>query len=252
MKWKTELELAKKAAVEAGKYLLKASGRKRIIDDSGRDIKHQSDLKSERIILDILKIESPYPILTEESGVQGKIKSNSILWIVDPLDGTFNYTRGIPMCCVSIALWQEDSPILGVIHDFNRNEMFYGVVNKGAWCNGKPISASNLKNPRKAVLATGFPVNRDFSSFAIKTFINQIKNFKKIRHFGSAAISLAYVASGRVDAYTEESIMLWDVAAGIAIIVAGGGYVLVKDARSKRWAKNVMAGCVFLREGQKS
>lgn len=89
-----------------------------------------------------------------------------------------------------------------------------------------------------AILAKGFPVNRDFKSASLQNFLNSVQEFKKIRLLGSAALSLAYVACGRVDAYTEEDIMLWDVAAGIALVMAAGGWAEIKNLRSNKWARH--------------
>lgn len=246
MEWANEIKLAKKAAIKAGDKL-KTLSRSNILDASGRDVKHQSDIESEKIILDILEHESDYPVLAEESGEHGTTHEKSPIWVVDPLDGTLNYSQGIRLCCVSIALWQGDNPVLGVVNDFNSKELFLGVVDYGAWCNDVPISVSNKTNPQKAVLSTGFPVNRDFASKAINNFLKQIKQFKKIRLFGSAALSLAYVACGRVDAYTEEDIMFWDVAAGIALVKAAGGFVSYQNSEKKTWARNVWGGRVFMK-----
>ena len=247
MKWHNDFELAKQTARTAA-GTLQAVNRNDILNLAGRDIKHRADLETEKIIFNILGKNSEYPLLTEESGQHGNVHTDSPVWIIDPLDGTLNYTRGIGFCCVSIALWQRDKPILGVVFDFNREELFSGLVGQGAWCNEKPIVVSNIECPAKAVLTTGFPVNRDFSSGAIKDFLVQVQQFKKIRLLGSAALSLAYVACGRVDAYTEEDIMLWYVAAGIALVKAAGGFVLVNDSKHKQWAKNVWAGKVFRKE----
>jgi myo-inositol-1(or 4)-monophosphatase len=247
MEWQDELELAKQAAIAAGKRLQEV-GRSEILDDAGRDVKHRGDMEAESIILETLGKASEYAFLAEESGEHAEISGDSPVWIIDPLDGTLNYSRGIGLSCVSIALWQGNKPILGVVNDFNRGELFSGIVGQGAWCNDQPISVSDVESPQKAVLATGFPVNRDFSSKAIRDFLNQVQQFKKIRLFGSAALSLAYVACGRVDAYSEEDIMFWDVAAGIALVRAAGGYVLVENSGRKRWAKKVRAGKVFSKE----
>ena len=148
------------------------------------------------------------------------------------------------MCCISIALWSSE-PILGVVYDFNRDELFTGVTGVGAWCNDLPISPSGISSPKNAILTTGFPVNRNFSSNSLDIFLQNIINFKKIRLFGSAALSLAYVACGRVDAYLEEDIMLWDVAAGIALIKASNGFIRIENSTRKEWARNIWAGLAF-------
>ena len=113
--------------------------------------------------------------------------------------------------------------VLGVVYDFNRNEMFSGLIGQGAWLNGKPIKVSNTKKKSRAILCTGFPVSSDFSSKTLLRFVENIMEYKKIRLLGSAALSLAYVACGRADVYVENGIKLWDVAGGIALVEAAGG-----------------------------
>lgn len=240
------LELAVGATRSAGKLLL-GHGKDAVTDDSGRDIKNLADVEAEKIILDKLN-NSGIPILSEEKGESGGSPGTGLAalkWIVDPLDGTLNYTYGIPFCCVSVSLWEDDKPVLGVVYDFNRDELFSGIVGKGAWLNDTPIKPSEIFIAENAVLATGFPVNRDFSFGSLEKFIVDIKKFKKKRLLGSAALSLAYVACGRFDAYREDGIMLWDVAAGVALVEAAGGYVKISSYGAEKLQKSVCAGEVF-------
>lgn len=220
--------------------------RSAVRDSSGRDVKHEADMASERAILKTLDENNfDYPILSEESRTIAGLSEDHPSWVIDPLDGTLNYSMDIGLSCISIALWKQN-PILGVVYDFNRNELFLGIVGDGAWCNDNSLEMSDLREKEKAVLATGFPVNRDFSANSLKEFLENIIHFKKIRLFGSAALSLAYVACGRVDAYVEEDIMFWDVAAGVALVQAAGGFVQFENSSRKNWAMNVKAGFVFI------
>jgi myo-inositol-1(or 4)-monophosphatase len=218
-KW---LLVAGEAARRAGAALLHSTQNGRdIITDKERDVKIVADGSSESIILNYLREHSDFSILSEERGLV-ELKSNSTVWIVDPLDGSLNYSRGIPLCCVSIGLWEENQPVLGVIYDFHQDEFYSGIAGEVAWCNDREIKASEVTRKDKAVLCTGFPVNTDFSAESLMTFILKIQQYKKIRLLGSAALSLAYVASGRADAYMENDIMAWDVAAGLAIASGAG------------------------------
>ena len=220
------LELAKKTAFQAGLTLIEQQKSARQVQQShNRDVKIKGDFLSESIIIDSLQQHSSFPILTEESGIIGEIDREQYLWIVDPLDGSLNYSQGIPFCCISIGLWKANDPVLGVIYDFYRNEMFTGIIGEGAWLNETSIKISETTKKKEAILCTGFPIKTDFSEKAINRFVNQIQAYKKVRLLGSAALSLAYVACGRVDAYIEENIMLWDVSAGCAIVKAVGGEV---------------------------
>ena len=129
MKWQAELDLAVGAAAEAASFLQEESTKdKLVLSEIGRDIKLQADRDAEALILQILA-ESEYPVLAEESGEQGDLTSDGPFWIVDPLDGTMNYKHGLPLCCVSIALSRGNDPILGVINDFNRWQLFVTVRN---------------------------------------------------------------------------------------------------------------------------
>ena len=214
------LEIAIKAARRAGSLLFRAGPGAATY--SGRDVKLEADRLAEDVILKTLGSE--IPILTEETGLHPGA-GGDLRWIVDPLDGSMNFLRGIPMCCVSIGLWQDMEPLLGVIYDFNRDELFAGVVGEGASLNGEPVHAGG---GGQGILCTGLPVGTDFSTAALADFVTEAQTYKKIRLIGSAALSLAYVAAGRVDAYRERDIKIWDVAAGIALVRAAGGTVRMK------------------------
>lgn len=219
------LNLAVYAVQDAGVFLKKARrGSVIVASEEGRDIKLALDRDSEEQIVFLLSKKSSFPILSEE---MNKAWSQEIFpdyhWIVDPLDGSLNYWKDLPLCCVSIGLWRGNKPVLGVIYDFNRDELFTGIVGEGAWMNGISLKVSDIPVLEKAVLCTGFPVSTDFSDAGIQQFISFVRDYKKIRLLGTAALSLAYVASGRVDAYCERDIKIWDVAAGIAIVEAAGG-----------------------------
>jgi len=236
MSWEKELKIAKSAALTAGHYLYSNRYQKQQINDSvRRDVKLQIDKESESIITDILLSSDSYPILAEESGMTGVASETSPVWVVDPLDGTLNYSKGMDLCCVSIALYNGLTPILGVIYDFNRNELFSGIVGNGAECNGQPIHPSRISKASDAVLFTGFPVNRNFNEKALNEFTKKVQGFKKLRLLGSAALSLTCVACGKADAYMEEDIMLWDIAAGMAIASAANCWTHIHKTGTKPW-----------------
>jgi len=199
---------------------------KRVMADLGRDVKVKADTNLNKIIIERLTEKSPYPVLSEEDEFpENRLAYDGYLWIVDPLDGSLNFSRTIPLCCISIAFWRDSEPLIGVVYDFNRDEMFTGIVGEGAWLNGKQIKIGNIEDKKNAIFCTGFPVNTDFSDKALLDFVRDVQSYKKIRLLGSAALSLAYVASGRADIYHENGIAIWDVAAGIAIVKASGGDV---------------------------
>lgn len=240
------LEIAIEAARSAGLFLKneRDSGAK-VTMEFERDVKLIADVRAEEIIINCLQKQSSFQILSEEKGVVGdQYDGSDLQWIVDPLDGSLNYLRGIPICCVSIGLWKGNEPLLGVVYDFNREQVFSGIKGQGAWLNGNPIQVSELGVFDKAVLCTGFPISTDFSSEAILGFVEQVRKYKKLRLLGSAALSLAYVASGLADAYFERNIKIWDVAAGLAIVQAAGG--LIHTLLSEKNIFTVYAGNALL------
>ena len=238
---KEYLNLASNAVHEAAKIIRPYFGRAKIESSFAKDIKLKSDLESEKLILNILSAGSDFEIITEESGVYSKVSENKFKWIVDPLDGSLNFYRGIPHCCISIALWEDDEPVLGVIYDLNSDALFTGVVGEMACRNEKKINVSNEIHKKDSIICTGFPVYTSFETDSLKSFINQIQEYKKVRLFGSAAMSLAYLSSGVVDAYTETNIALWDVAAGIAIVKAAGGHCFWEYTNKNKFLLNLSA-----------
>lgn len=227
------LSIAKESALLAGKLLsADIPSNRKIHKEFAHDVKIEADIQSERIIIDYLMKKSGFSILSEEKGmIERDIKD--YLWIVDPVDGSLNYTRQIPLCCVSIGLWKKQTPILGVVYDFNRAELFSGIVDRGAWLNQQKIEVSKNTTKRKSILCTGFPSSLDFSTDNLNAFIEQIQSYRKIRLFGSAALSMAYVACGRADAYCERDIMSWDIAGGIPLILGAGGDVHIEKTPTR-------------------
>jgi len=225
------LVIAKKAIFEAGNLLLKNKEiLSEVILSTNKDIKLKADILAEKAIKAIIENESDYPILAEESGLSSKTIPN-IFWVVDPLDGTANYARNIPICCVSIALISDLKPILGVIYDFINNDLYEGSTYTKALLNSKEISVSKVTNPQEGILITGLPNNTDYSDSALLKMIKDFQNWRKVRMIGSAAMASVYVASGKADVYKESGTYLWDVAAGAAIVNAAGGAASITNQR---------------------
>lgn len=221
-------QIAINASIKAGNLLTKKIKEPKDIHSSiGRDIKLEVDFESEKLISEYLIKNSIFPVLGEELGANKKL--GNTFWVVDPLDGTANFYRNIPISCISIALVTDLDPIIGVIYDFNNKDLYVGSIKSSAKLNGKNIRVSNIKDKSQSILISGLPVNTDYSNKSMKKFIEDLKNWKKVRMLGSAAIAAAYVASGRADAYKESRTNLWDVAAGVAIVRAAGGKATIKD-----------------------
>lgn len=224
-----KLVIAKKAILEAGNLLLKnKASLNEVILSSNKDVKLKADIDAEKIIKTIIENDSDYPILGEESGLSAETIPK-IFWVVDPLDGTANYARNIPICCVSIALMSDLKPILGVIYDFINNDLYEGSINTKALVNGKEISVSKVPNSQEGILLTGLPNNTDYSDNALLKMIKDFQNWRKVRMIGSAAMASAYIASGKADLYKEKKTYLWDVAAGAAIVNAAGGEAMITN-----------------------
>ncbi len=226
------LDLAKKAALESGRFLL--NNRKQLnksLKSESKDTKLLADMESEKLIKEIIISESKYPILAEESGKSIEDLGDTF-WVIDPLDGTANYNRGIPMCCVSIGLVKNMKPILGVIYDFDNDDIYEGdKFSNIAKINDSPIYVSNNKNKEDSILITGLPHGTDYSDESLNKMIQDMQTWKKIRMIGSAAIASCYIASGRADRYEEKGIYLWDIIAGAAIVESAGGTAEILNIR---------------------
>ena len=226
-----EIVIAKKASLEAGKILFNNKKElNRAIFESNKDIKLEADISAEKLIKNILIKESEFPILAEETG-KSIDNLGSIFWVVDPLDGTANYSRDIPICCVSIALIKDLEPVMGVIYDFNNNDLYEGSIFHPALLNGHALNVSSISKPSDGILVTGLPNNTDYSDEAMLKMIKDFQDWKKVRMIGSAAMASVYVASGKADLYKEFGTYLWDIAAGAAIINAAGGKADIKNRR---------------------
>jgi myo-inositol-1(or 4)-monophosphatase len=193
----------------------------KVTEAAGKDIKTQADVAAQAVILRHLQ-STGIPVLAEE-GTDNALDLDRVVWLVDPLDGTLNFTRGFAMAAVSVALWDEGVPVLGVVHDVFHGHVYAGQVGVGAWCDEGAIQVSGVDAPCNAVLATGFPSGRSYDTDSLLGFVQSVQAYKKVRMLGSAALMLAQVAAGHFDVYEEEDIFLWDVAAGLALVQAAGG-----------------------------
>lgn len=178
-----------------------------------------------QIVKNLTKILPEAGFITEEE--TENIKGQTYTWIIDPLDGTTNFIHGIPTYSISIALYENDQPVIGVVYEINRGEMFSAYKGGGAFLNNKPISVSQNNNLSKCLLATGFPYYQfDKQPQYIQLFTEMMQKCHGLRRIGSAAVDLAYVACGRFDAYFEYNLNSYDVAAGAFIVQQAGGTIL--------------------------
>ena len=238
------LDLAKSAAVRAGARLLASLAP---VDrtyvhslELPREVKAAADSVLERDILQALA-GAELAVLSEESGYIPSKRPSSRWFIVDPLDGTFNFIKGLGPSAVSIALWEDQKPIFGVIYNLMERQLAWGGADIGAFIDGRPISVSGTSSLALASICTGFPVRFDVQSDrALRDFCRLVSPYAKVRMLGSAAMALLHVARGSADVYLEQSIMLWDVAAGVAIVQGAGGEAMAVRA-DREWCYDVIA-----------
>lgn len=220
------LAAAREAAKEAGRILMEGFGRRPEVYYKGRiNIVTEIDRRSEASIVAFLHRRFPdYTILSEEGqGYEGK---GGASWIVDPLDGTTNYTHGFPFFAVSIALQQQGQLRCGVVYDPLREEWFTAIQGGGASLNDEPIHVSDTDVLVEALLCTGFPYElKEHFEMNLKHFRNFSMRALAVRRPGAAALDLSYVAAGRLDGFWEFQLKPWDMAAGTLLIMEAGGTV---------------------------
>jgi myo-inositol-1(or 4)-monophosphatase len=203
-----------KAAEKASRALIRDFGEIEKLQVSIKgptDFVSNADLKAEKIIIEELKKARPYySIISEEDGSE-KNKDKNNTWIIDPIDGTTNFLHGIPHFAISIALKSNDEIVSGLIYDPIKDEMFYAEKDNGAFFNNQRIRVSKKKEINSCLFATGGH--------------SKVEIDLPIRRSGSAALDIAYVASGRYDGYFQNDLNLWDIAAGIIILKEAGGMI---------------------------
>jgi len=223
------LACATTAARAAGRLMRREkTAAKKINQQSQHDIKLELDVRCQKLIEKTLLAAFPQSAVLGEEGVAG-VADSALRWVVDPIDGTVNFTYGVPHACVSIALQErakgpdEFTTIVGVVYDPFCDELWTGTFGGPAMLNGRRIYASCRGELAEAIVAIGF--SKDTASLRenLPVFNALVGKVRKMRMMGAAALSLAYVASGRFDAYIESGIQLWDIAAAGLILECAGG-----------------------------
>ncbi len=221
----TAVDTAVKAAKAAGVLLRENFGCALEVDEAlHHDIKLALDRESQDLITEILLGEFPDYALYGEEGIAGNQESD-YQWIVDPIDGTVNFFYGIPHYCISIALRHKDELTVGVIYDPSMDDLWTVVKGEKPYLNGKEISCSSRTKLEESILYVGCGKTEDALSTGLERFRRASLRARKMRMMGSAALGMAYIATGRLDAYVESRISLWDIAAGQLLIEATGGKV---------------------------
>ena len=188
------------------------------------DIKLEIDVHAQDLITRLLLKEFPQHALYGEEGIVGD-QASAFQWVVDPLDGTVNYFYGIPHFCVSIALRHEGEIIVGVIYDPIRDELWTGQKGEAPTLNGRKFRVSERVDLAEAVVSVGLSKTGVTIEAGVPLLQTMVHRARKCRLLGSAALDMAYVACGRMDAYIEQGISLWDVAAGWILVETAGGSV---------------------------
>jgi myo-inositol-1(or 4)-monophosphatase len=237
----TAQKVAVKAVRAAGKVMLDNWHKpKRVKLDDAHDIKLELDVRCQMLIEKILRAAFPEIPLLGEEGDSGDVNAE-YRWVVDPIDGTVNYFFGMPHAAVSIALQHRRKSVIGVIYDPFTGELWTATLGGKTRLNGKIVRCSRRSRVGDAVVAMGFSKSSENLEKSLSHVNRLARQAKKIRIMGSAALELAYVASGRLDAYIERTINLWDIAAGGLMVECSGGEMFLKnlpDGRLRMCADN--------------
>jgi myo-inositol-1(or 4)-monophosphatase len=220
---KSALTVAVKAARAAGQVMHANWHKPKHVNSAeAHDIKLELDVRCQALIEKILAAAFPQiPVLGEE-GDTGDVNAE-YRWVIDPIDGTVNYFFGMPHAAVSIALQHHAQSVVGVIYDPFTDEIWTTVKGAPTRLNGKIVRVSNRMKIEECIIAMGFSKSQDNLEKSLPHMIRISRRAKKIRIMGSAALELVYVACGRLDAYIERTINLWDVAAGSLLVENAGG-----------------------------
>jgi myo-inositol-1(or 4)-monophosphatase len=224
------LDAAIKAARAAGALVRENFGRPLTVNvEEAHDIKLELDVRSQELITKILLEKFPdHAILGEEGSEENT--STDFEWVIDPIDGTVNYFYSIPHFCVSIALREKSEIIVGVIYDPIREELWHAERGGKAYLNDKPITVSQSTDISRSIVSVGMSKTMAELEIGFSIFKDLMARARKCRLMGSAALDLAYVASGRLDAYIERSVNWWDIAAGVLLVKCAGGELAISPS----------------------
>ena len=248
-----QINLIIKACIKASRSLIRDFGEIENLQVSSKgpgDFVTSADKRTEEILIEELQKAHPdYGIVTEETGIINKSNTNN-RWIIDPIDGTFNFMNGIPQFAISVGYEEENEIKSGIIFNPILNEMFCAEKGNGAYLNNKRIRVSNQKKISDSLIVTGGPKGASkIKDKIFSEYINVSKNVANVRKFGSAALDMAYVACGRFDGYWQRELNYWDIAAGIILVKEAGGFVDFFEAdTSSPLKKNVLTSNSLIHE----
>lgn len=235
------LDAAVEAARAAGELLRQNFQQPLHVNSAEKhDIKLEIDVQTQDLITDLLLKKFPTHALYGEEGIVGD-QTAEYQWVVDPLDGTVNFFYGIPHFCTSVALRHHGKVIVGVIYDPMRDEIWIGSKQQAPTLNDRPIRVSARTKLADAVVSVGLSKTGLTIEAGLPLLQDMVHRARKCRLMGSAALDMAYVACGRFDAYIEQGISLWDVAAGWILIETAGGKVEMKPRTDMKDKYSVVA-----------
>jgi len=227
------LAAAVKAARAAGKIMHANWHKPKHVNSAeAHDLKLELDVQCQKLIEKLLRRAFPEIPLLGEEGISGDVTAE-YRWVVDPIDGTVNYFFGLPHAAVSIALQRREESVVGVIYDPFTNELWTAVRGGKTKLNGKVVRASQRARLDESIIAVGFSKDKENLDISLPHVNRLARRVKKIRILGSAALELAYIATGRLDAYIERRINLWDVAAGSLLVECAGGEFYARPVPGK-------------------
>ena len=242
------INIFEKAAKKAGRILIRDFGEIENLQIQSKrlgDFVTSTDIKIEKSLLETLQYYYPNAnYLTEESG---EIKGEGETIVIDPIDGTSNFIHGIPHVSIVIGKIIKNEITDGIIFNPILNEFYWASIGKGAWCNNKRIRVSKRNKLIDCIIGTGIPHSDRVYEGYLTQIDNVSKNCSGLRRLGSAAIDLAYVASGKLDGFWENNLNLWDVASGVLMIKEAGGHITQPDG--KDWtinSKNILASNLYI------
>lgn len=219
------LDVAEHAARIGGRILEEWRPKFTAREKSPRNLVTEADFASQRAIFDFIHARYPEHRFLGEEGLHHDEGDSPYRWVIDPLDGTSNYVHGFPYYAVSIAVEESDELLAGAVYDPNRDEMFAAARGSGATLNGEPIRVSECSELSDALCMASLPVKTDRSHPAVQRFLKVLEAAQHVQRTGSAALNLCAVASGRIEAFWSESLMPWDMAAGVLLVREAGGRV---------------------------
>ena len=249
-------DVAVEAALQAAHLIRSHAGRlsETDVQEKGiHDLVTTVDEASQALVTGILREAFPeHAVLAEEGDDEAATAAatDGYRWIVDPIDGTTNFTHGVPPYAVSIALQREAEVVVGVVLEVAGGDLFTAIRGGGAYCNGAPVRVSRRATLGVGLLATGFPYRAfDHIDSYMAVFRRFMQEARGIRRFGSASIDLAYVACGRFDGFFETGLNAWDVAAGTLLVEEAGGRVTdYRDSPNPLFTKQILATNGLLHE----